>query len=196
MGPLAKPSAKTIADWLAQPESAQFELIDGELSEKAAPSIDHGYVQGNVVTRLGARFSRRPGGRFPGGWWIVTEVDIQLGANGLRPDLCGWRRERLPELPRERPVKVRPDWICEIVSESNAARDRIIKLRAYHRAGVPHYWLIEPASRTLTVMRHTEGGYLTVLAASAEEKVRAEPFDAVELLVASFFDDEPDDPVP
>jgi Uma2 family endonuclease len=196
MGPAAKPSGKTIADWLAQPDSAHFELIDGELTEKAAPSIDHGVVQLSVGSQIRSRFHRRPGGRFPGGWWIASEVDIQLGTNIFRPDLCGWKRERLPELPKERPVKVRPDWICEIVSDSDAARDRVVKLRAYHQASVPHYWLIEPSSRTLTVLRHTEGGYLTVLAASADEKVRAEPFDAVELLVASFFDDEPDDAAP
>lgn len=69
----------------------------------------------------------------------------------------------------------------------------MLKVRAYHRAGVPHYWLVDPAERTLVVMRRAEAGYLTVLAATATETVRAEPFDAVELRVAGFFDDEPDD---
>lgn len=193
MGPVAKAGRKTVADWLKAPASARLELVDGELLQKAAPSMDHGRAQAKVVTQLGFRFDRRPGGRFPGGWWIASEVDVQLGANGFRPDLCGWRRERVPVLPKERPVAVRPDWICEIVSGSNASHDRVIKMRAYHQAGVPHYWLVDPVDRTLVVMRHAEGGYLNVLAATAEENIRAEPFEAIELHVGDFFDDSPDD---
>ena len=186
-------SRATIAEWLAAPESRRLEIIDGELVEKAAPTAEHGFVQTKVITSVASRFNRRSGGRFPGGWWIVSEVDVQLDDEGFRPDLCGWRRDRVAVLPRDRPVTLRPDWICEIVSASNASTDRVVKVRAYHRAGVPHYWLIDPAERTLVVMRRVEGGYLNVLVATAQETVRAEPFDAVELRVGSFFDDEPDD---
>lgn len=193
MGPASKPARKTFAEWLAAPESARLELVDGELLEKAAPSIEHGFVQAKVTTRLGSRFNRKPGSRFPGGWWIASEVDLQLGTNGFRPDLCGWRRARVPVLPKGRPVVIRPDWICEIVSDSNASHDRIIKMRAYHQAGIPHYWLVDPVERTLVVMRHTEGGYLNVLAATAEETVRPEPFEALELRLSDFFEDEADD---
>jgi len=42
-------------------------------------------------------------------------------------------------------------------------------------------------------VRNAEGGYLNVLAATAHERVRPEPFGAVEFLVASFFDDAEDD---
>ena len=42
-----------------------------------------------------------------------------------------------------------PDWICEVLSESNPANDEIRKLRRYHQAGVPHYWIIDPVSETL-----------------------------------------------
>ncbi len=96
---------------------------------------------------------------------------------------------RVPEIPRDRPTSTRPDWICEIISESNAAHDRVVKVRAYHQAQVPHYWLLDPLERTLVVMRHAAGGYLNVMAATADERVRPEPFESVEFLVASFFDD-------
>lgn len=181
---------RTVQAWLEAPESRRLELIDGELVEKAAPTAEHGYVQSKVITSVATRFNRRSGGPQPGGWWIASEVDVLLGGDGFRPDLVGWRRERVPALPKERPATVRPDWICEIVSPSNAAQDRVVKMRAYHRAGVPHYWLVDPAERTLVVMRHTPAGYVTVLAATEGERVRAEPFEAIELSVAGFFDDE------
>jgi Uma2 family endonuclease len=79
---------------------------------------------------------------------------------------------------------VRPDWICEIVSDSNRTTDTVTKLRRYHQAGVSHYWIVDQLDRTLTVYRHTEAGYLVSLRAEARERVRAEPFEAIELLVA------------
>jgi Uma2 family endonuclease len=188
----ANPKRATIEDWLAAPESDRLELIDGALVPKASPSLNHGRVQAKVVAALGAPFDRRAGGRFPGGWWIATEVDVQLTSGGFRPDVVGWRREHLALLPSERPTTLRPDWVCEILSDSNAATDRIRKVRAYQQAGISHYWLIDPFERTLVVMRWSEGGYVNALVATADETVRAEPFEAIELKVASFFDDEAD----
>lgn len=66
------------------------------------------------------------------------------------------------------------------------------KLRRYHQAGVPHYWLLDQLDGTLTVHRYTSDGYLVALRATASERVRAEPFDAVELQVSALLgqDDE------
>lgn len=88
-------------------------------------------------------------------------------------------------------MTVRPDCICEIVSDSNRAVDTVKKLRRYHQAGVPHYWIVDQEDRTLTVHRHTDGGYLLALRAEAHERVRAEPFDAIELEVALLLGDDP-----
>jgi Uma2 family endonuclease len=181
----AKGALKTIADWAALPEDARFELIDGELVEKAAPTYEHGAAQlgtGAALRRAYQRSSGGPGG--PGGWWLATEVDIQLDGRIFRPDLVGWRRERAPVAPRERPVTLRPDWICEIVSESNRTTDTVTKLRRYHQSEVPHYWILDQLEGTLTVHRHTPDGYLVAVRAARTETVRAEPFDAIELSVA------------
>ncbi|MHB8876288.1 MAG: Uma2 family endonuclease, partial [Myxococcaceae bacterium] len=177
--PVSESGPKTIKEWLAQPEEARLELIDGELVEKAAPTLEHGRAQGRTWGAIGQAYDRRPGSSGgPGGWWIATEVDVVIDERGYRPDIAGWRRVRLLEPPKVRPVTVLPDWICEIVSESNRATDTVKKLRRYHQAGVPHYWILDQVDRTLTVHRHAPGGYLIALRAGAEEHVRAEPFDA------------------
>jgi Uma2 family endonuclease len=184
----------TVADWLAQLDDGNAELIDGELIEKAAPSFEHGLAQGRTVGALGGAFGRRAGGPGgPGGWWLATEVDILLDGRGYRPDIAGWRRERVSTPPRERPVTVRPDWLCEVVSESNRAVDTVTKLRRYYQAGVPHYWILDQLDRTLTVYRHTAEGYLVALRAGADERVRAEPFGAIELHVAVLLGSDPDE---
>ena len=58
--------------------------------------------------------------------------------------------------------------------------------------GVPHYWLADPATRTLVVYRWQPEGYLLVLSAVAPERVHAEPFAAIELSVAALFGAEDD----
>jgi Uma2 family endonuclease len=78
----------------------------------------------------------------------VTEVDVVLDGRGYRPDVAGWRRERVAAALKERPVTTRPDWICEIVSESNRTVDTVTKLRRYQQAGVTHYWIIANACST------------------------------------------------
>jgi Uma2 family endonuclease len=191
---MSKDGGKTLADWIALPDDAAFELIDGELVEKAAPGIDHGRAQGHTHMALGVPFDRKPGGPHgPGGWWFGTEVDILLDGRVFRPDICGWRRDGLAALAKERPLTVRPDWICEIVSESNRTHDTVKKLRYFQQAGVPHYWTLEEVGRTLTVYRHTPDGYLVALTAEAHERVRAEPFDAIELHVAVLLGDDADE---
>lgn len=183
---------KTIEDWRALPDDHHFELIDGELVEKAAPTLEHGRSQQRTGSAIGDAFDRRPNGlRGPGGWWIASEVDVLLDGRIFRPDLAGWRRrrDRAATLPRELPVVLRPDWICEIVSDSNRATDTITKVRRYHQSGVPHYWLLDHADRTLTVYRYTPDGYLVALRAEASETIRAEPFDAIELRVGALFGD-------
>jgi len=185
----------TVADFLAIPEERRFhELIDGELLEKAMPSPKHGGAQASLAAVLFPKYNRRPGGRWPGGWWFATEVEIQFTEHELyRPDVGGWRRERLPELPNETPIVVLPDWVCEVLSPSNTRPDLVKKFRTYHGSGVAHYWIVDPLSEILTVHRWSPEGYVTVLTAERGERVRAEPFDAMEWPLGVLFGDDPDD---
>jgi Uma2 family endonuclease len=119
---------------------------------------------------------------------VRFEVEVELADHDVfLPDVSGWRKERVPERPRGRPIRVRPDWICEVLSPSNASVDLGPKRVAYHRAGVPHYWVVDPEHETLLVYRATAEGYVLALSAGREDVVRAEPFDAIELRVRELF---------
>jgi Uma2 family endonuclease len=180
----------TIADLLEIPEERRrHEIIDGVLVEKEAASGRHGGAQGRLFRQLGP-YDRRPGGPSPGGWWFATEVEIQLAPTEVfRPDVAGWRRERLAALPAEVPLLVRPDWICEVLS-TNRRNDLIKKKRAYHRHEVGHYWLVDPLEETLAVNRWHPDGYVEVLVAERDERVQAEPFRELELKVSTLFGDD------
>jgi hypothetical protein len=62
-----------------------------------------------------------------------------------------------------------------------------------HAAEVPHYWVVHPEQKMLLVHRWTTAGYTIVLRATSGDRVRAEPFDAIELDVAELFGDENDE---
>ncbi len=189
----ATPVEKQNADETDVPQG--FELAHGDLVEKQT-SGEHGRAQGNVMGSLVPAFGRRPPGGppdRPGGWWLATEALVQF-APGLRyrPDIAGWRRERLSAPPSGTVVTDIPDWICEVISPSNASNDTITKMADYHQAKVGHYWLLDPRDQTLEVYRYTKDGYLWVLGATREQRVRAEPFEPLEVHVGVFFgDDEP-----
>lgn len=182
----------TVADLMAIPADKRFhELLAGDLVRKATPSGEHGDAQSALVVRIKGPFQRRPGGKLPGGWWIYTEVEIELGPEHVyRPDVAGWRRERVPERPTGTPITQRPDWVCEVLSPSNPGTDRVTKLNQYHRFAIPHYWIVDPMEESLSVLRWTPDGYLLVLAAPRDARVRAEPFEAVELFVGALFGDD------
>ena len=168
------------------PDDSRAEVVRGAIVEKAAPSFEHGDAQSSLAELLKPPFQRGRGG--PGGWWIATEVEIELEVHEVYlPDVVGWRRERVAERPRGRPVRVSPDWVCEVLSLSNANTDLGPKLFAYHRSGVSHYWIVDPEHETLTVYRSTSEGYVVALSAGRTETVKAEPFDAVEIRVADLF---------
>lgn len=181
----AAPHKVATADDLAAYEKG-MEVIGGDLVPRASPTFEHGDAQSSVIAFVKDPFQRGRGG--PGGWWIASEVEVELGTHDVfLPDVVGWRKARVGERPHGRPIRVRPDWVCEVLSPSSARTDLGPKLTAYHRAGVPHYGIVDTEHETLIVYRATKDGYVVALTAGAQDVVRAEPFEEVELRVADLF---------
>lgn len=187
-------SPATREDYLALPEDARVELVDGVLMEREAAKFEHSHAQ----RRLGAgvdAFDRKGGGDPPGGWWIGTEAEVEYAPRHIfRHDLAGWRRERCHERPSGRPIALRPDWVCEILSPSNWSHDTVTKFEVLQRHGVPHYWVVDLEHGVLTVYRL--GGEFPQVVALARpgERRRLEPFEALELDVGVLFGNDPLEP--
>jgi hypothetical protein len=62
------------------------------------------------------------------------------------------------------------------------------------RTRYARHWLVDPDEEMLAVYRWTAEGFLLALTAERGERVRAEPFDAVELLVGALFGDDDEEP--
>lgn len=190
LGAMATPAPKlaTYEDLLAQPEDARGEVLAGEIVTSPAPLPRHSKVQRAVGRFLGGPFDDDDGRGGPGGWWIFVEVDVALGRHDIvRPDLSGWRRDRLERPGAKRPIGVVPDWVCEIVSPATATRDRVTKRALYARSGVAHYWLIDPAARVLEALALRERTWLEVGVYDDTAIARIAPFEAIELEVGRLF---------
>jgi Uma2 family endonuclease len=172
----------TYDDILALPEHQVGEIIDGDLHVSPRPRSRHALATTALLARLGPAFHSPGSG--DGGWWILVEPELHFGQDVSVPDFGGWRRERMPEFPDVAFFTLAPDWVCEILSPSTAPVDRGHKLRIYGREGVAHVWLLDPEARTLEVMRRLDQQWLLVGVHEGRSKVRAEPFDAVELDLA------------
>lgn len=49
---------------------------------------------------------------------LLDQPELHFGRDVLVPDLAGWRRERMPELPRVPYFELAPDWVCEVLSSA------------------------------------------------------------------------------
>ena len=85
-----KGPTKTVQDWLALPNDARIELIDGELVEKAAPTFEHGRAQGRTVGAIVGPFDVH-------GVRIVVEGLARAGGDsgGSGVELPGAMRDRV-----------------------------------------------------------------------------------------------------
>lgn len=152
----------------------------GVLHAFPRPAPKHVMAASSLGEELGPPFHRSRGG--PGGWLILDEPELHLRGHVLVPDLAGWRRERLPQLPVDKAYfEVTPDWVCEVLSPTTAALDRGDKRKSYGECGVSHIWFVDPDAKTLEVLA-LDGANCRVLDVfSGEKLVRAVPFDAIEL---------------
>lgn len=159
----------------ALPEGVTGEILDpGVLRTMSRPGKAHRRSHRRALEALRSHDASVGGA----GWWIEVEVEVRFGQRLLVPDLCGWRVDRVPELPDENPLTVVPDWCCEVLSPGRAGQvDRLKKLPRYLASGVAHVWLVDPVLRLVEVYVERDGAPLRVMAAGEAEVLALPPFE-------------------
>ncbi len=177
----------TYEDLMQVPDHLVAEIIDGELVTSPRPATPHARASSVIGRELGP-FDRDPGSPGdPGGWWILDEPELHLHDDVLVPDLAGWRRARMPTIPRAAFLSLAPDWACEVVSPRTARLDRARKMGVYAREGVGNLWLVDPLVRTLEVYRLEGERWIVASTHGGDDVARAEPFDAITLALARWW---------
>lgn len=169
----------TYQDVLDAPEHLVAEIINGELVTSPRPASLHARASSSIGGELYGPFDRGRGG--PGGWVILDEPELHLLGHVLVPDLGGWQRTRMPEMPDATAFELAPDWVCEVLSPSTAAMDRADKVPIYAQCGVSHVWLVDPVLQTVEALRLDAASYRLLATSRGNVKPRIEPFDAIEL---------------
>jgi hypothetical protein len=163
------------------------ELIGHTLYLSPQPAARHVFAASSLGLEIGGPFGKGRGG--PGGWWILFEPELHLGEDVLVPDIAGWRRERMPGIPKGVAFTVAPDWVCEVLSPATRRLDLGPKRERYAAAGVGHLWLVDPVRRTLDAFALRDGAWLLLASLKGPDEVRAAPFDAVAFPLSALWPD-------
>jgi len=142
----------TYADYLTWKFDGFVELIKGKVMRPmAGPSRRHQQLSNRLEFPIAA-FLRKASCEM-----YHAPFDVRLttdGANGnqqiqtvVQPDICViCDRAKLDD----RGCLGAPDWIIEIVSPGNTARDTKTKFDLYEESGVREYWIVYPGQNTIT----------------------------------------------
>jgi Uma2 family endonuclease len=179
------PTRATYEDVLSAPPHVVAEVIRGALHLHPRPRARHARAATRLVQKLGPPFDEGNGG--PGGWILLDEPELHLGEEIVVPDLAGWRRSTMPELPDDVFFTLRPDWACEVLSPSTQEIDRGEKVPLYAAHGVAHVWIVDPLLQMLEVLRLDGETYRLLPPYKGAARVRAEPFQELELDLAALW---------
>ncbi|MEW6364674.1 MAG: Uma2 family endonuclease [Acidobacteriota bacterium] len=178
----------TYEDLLQVPDHMIAEIIDGELVTSPRPGARHTLASSVIGADLVGHLGRGPGGTGGAtGWWILDEPELHLGVHILVPDLAGWKRERMPQVPDVAFFTLAPDWVCEVVSPRSSRMDRVRKKRIYAREGIGWLWIVDPNAQTLEVSRRAGDLWQDAGSFEATDTARAEPFSEIEIDLAGWW---------
>ncbi len=169
------------------PETLTGEILNGQLHTQPRPAGPHALTGSSLGDELVGPFQKGRGG--PGGWWIIDEPEVHFARDVevAVPDLAGWKRERMPAIPRDHRFEVVPDWVCEILSASTASKDREIKMPFYAAHGVRYAWLVDPIGQTLEALEMKDRTWVVLGSFSGEDRVAIAPFDAITIALSDLW---------
>ncbi|HKM43636.1 MAG TPA: Uma2 family endonuclease [Limnochordia bacterium] len=148
----------TYEDYAKVPSEAgsTLQLIDGYLVRDPSPTFIHQRVSGKLESILRDFFRVFD----PQGEIFDAPLDVILDKHTvLQPDLLYLPSSR----PAKRdPVDSLPELVVEITSPSTAQTDRVRKFGSYLKAGIPHYWVVDPSECTIQCYQLKDGHYSMV----------------------------------
>lgn len=175
--------------WLSErPRSDinHYELLNGRIVMSPPAGWPHGRIGAKVVRVLDEHVSRAKIG-------IVcdssTGFDLPSG-DTIEPDVSFISSERLAGGIAPEPgkfLRVVPNLVVEILSESTAKRDRTEKKEIYERNGVDEYWIAD-ADRCEVTVFHLVGGRYEAGEVFSAGRLRSKLLPALALEVDQLFE--------
>lgn len=170
----------TWSDFIELDEDDPRELVDGHLVEIEVPTWTHERIVAALIAILTQwSWSKNAGEVLASGYKVRIH-----DRRGAMPDLQFYRRGNLPEGQEKGLERGRPDLAIEVISPSSRSKDSVQKLQDYASIGVPEYWLIDPAERTLQRLVLRDDVYSIVEALQGDVVFRPDSFEGLEIDLA------------
>jgi Uma2 family endonuclease len=160
------------------PPGVRLELVDGEVAVSPSPTPKHSHVVVQLIVILGTFIDRLDLGE------LHHDVDTILDQfNVRRPDVLFFAKSRLGFIG-DKAMEGPPDLAIEVLSPSSVEVERGDKFEQYRKAGVRHYWIVYPSSRTIEAWTLKGRKYVEVGQGQGTATVRLPPFLHLEIPLA------------
>jgi Uma2 family endonuclease len=151
-----------------------YELLNGIIVKKQAPSPQHQEASGNIYAALHAFVKTNQLGKC-----YAAPIDVFFDHhNNAQPDILFIKKDRQFIITKNG-IEGHPDLTVEVISPSSVRHDKVTKKALYLTFGVSEYWLVDPLYHTVEVYVLKNNDY--VLTSTAVE------FGEVESLVLEGF---------
>ena len=173
----------TLEDYLALPDDADYEIIDGALYVAPRARPKHQVVANLLATELTIYAQYRGLG------FVIPDADLIIDSRNtyIAPDIINFAADRFAGVDPDQMIRIVPDLVIEVVSPTSANYDRWTKRRLYAELGVPHYWIVDPDRRTITEHVLEPTGDYNERTIAPPEPFRPSPFPDLTIDLAQLF---------
>ncbi len=124
-----------------------LELVDGRIEAVPPPTYEHQMIVLFLVTEIRSYAELHNSGE-----GIMGPLRVRLGNDNFRqPDVMFMLQRNITRAANE--FWDGADLVMEVVSKDDPKRDLEFKRGDYAEAGIPEYWIVDPRTKTITVLK-------------------------------------------
>lgn len=159
-----------------------YELINGKIVRKQAPSPAHQHASMEITTLMNNFIKEKQLGKL-----FAAPIDVFFDAHSnAQPDILFIKKERDFLITKDG-IMGAPDLIVEILSPSTFKLDRTDKFDLYLYFGVSEYWIVDPKNQSIEVYILTDNRYKMVSFAIENGVVESKVLDGLMIEVNRIF---------
>jgi len=144
-----------LAELYDLPPTQIGEIYDGKLHTRRLPVPRLSHAMGHFSATIYKSIFAHNG--YCSNWWLLNKPEIRIRENVLVPDVAGWQRSTLPDLP-ENYFETPCVWAAEFVRIDrdwpDASSERRTELFA--ELGVSYYWLVDISKRKISCFNNQD----------------------------------------
>jgi len=163
------------------PPGVRLELVDGEVAVSPSPVPDHAYTVLTLGSLLKYHVEQNQLGI------VLLDVDTIFGEHDVRrPDVLYFTAARRHFIG-DKAIEGPPDLAVEVISPGSERTDRRDKFKLYAAGKVKHYWIIDPAQKTVESYSLRGGKYVGRVRGSRSDVVKLPPFPKLQIPLAKLW---------